>query len=243
MADGATTTAKRSVAFRGVTRRKTPITIDGKLDDWDFDRLVTLDFFLPREPANLTRIAKDANPERLRWKGLEDASGTFSIQWDNERVYFAFRFTDDKFLPGGKGHDLSFWSWDTLAMAMYPHGVQPEDTIHGLPYKAHIGLDGDGKVCYERFQGPVGNWFIGAGKPEGVEIAVMPTKEGVIMEFSVPIEQFAPLKPEPGARFALSFIYCDKDSKDIHKPGLGWFYAMTNVDMDPKHFGNFMLVE
>jgi len=242
MADGATTMAKRSVFFRGVTRRKTPITIDGKLDDWDFNKLVTLDFFLPREPSNLVSIVKDGNPDRLKWKGLEDASGKFTVQWDDERMYFAFRFKDDKFMPGRKGHNLSFWSWDTLSLAMYPRGVQPEDTIIGMAYKEHIGLDGDGKTCYERFQGPVGAWFIGAGRPEGVDLAVKPTKDGVIMEFSVPFKQFAPLKPQAGARFALSLNYCDRDSRDANKPGIIWYYASTNVDMNPKHFGNFVLV-
>ena len=71
---------------------------------------------------------------------------------------------------------------------------------------------------------------------------VKPTEQGVVMEFSVPIEQFAPLRPEPGARFARSLNYCDRDRKDAGKPGIIWYYASTNVDMNPKHFGNFMLV-
>jgi hypothetical protein len=241
--DGAVTTAKRAVSFRGVPRRQAPVVIDGKLDDWDKEQLPWLDFFMPAEPSNLVGIVKDANPARLAWKGLPDASGRFSLQWDDERIYFAFLFTDDTYLRGGKGRDLSFWSWDTLALALYPHGVQPEDTIAGVPYKEHIGMDGTGTACYERFQGPVGNWFIGAGKPEGVEIVVVPAKEGVVMEFSVPVAQFAPLKPEAGARFALSLMYCDRDSREAHKPGIYWYYASTNVDMNPKHFGNFVLVE
>ena len=245
MADGAAIKAKRTVSFRGVPRRKAPIKIDGKLDDWDFDKLVTFDFFMPREPSNLVGINKDGNPKHMQWKGVEDASGTFNIQWDDERIYFAFQFKDDTFLPGRKGRDLSFWSWDTLGMALYPHGVQPEDTIMGSPYFEHIGLDGEGQSCYERIAGPVGNWFIGAGSPEGTEVAVSSTPEGVIMEFSVPIKQFAPLTPLPGARFAISLMYCDRDNKGENgsKPGIAWYYASTNVDMNPKHFGNFVLVD
>jgi len=57
----------------------------------------------------------------------------------------------------------------------------------------------------------------------------------VIMEFAVPFEQFALLKSEPGAHFALALMCIDNDS-------IAWYYAMSNIDMSASMFGNFVLI-
>ncbi|MBI4024271.1 MAG: hypothetical protein HY360_04770 [Verrucomicrobia bacterium] len=225
------------LSFRPVVKRSKPITVDGEPGDWPLDQLVTFDFFRVRCRSS-GMDPRTFNIQDMKWKGLNDASGKFYVQWDDARLYFLFRMKDASYQPGGKGVEI--WSHDALHFLLYPWGVRLDETIRGIPYKEHIGLDQDGIPTYDRCQGTVGDWSPGSsGRPPGVEIAIRPAKDGtIVMEFSVPFEQFVPLQPKAGSRFALAVSYFDDASE-----GVGFYYATANIDINPAHFGNFTLIE
>ncbi len=228
------------LSFRGVPRAAKAPTIDGSLDDWPRDRLVPLPFFRVHGRGDAAWLGFDYKHDKMRWKGPDDASGHFYTQWDDDNLYFAFVFTDDHHIPGGKG--VGIWAYDALHFLLYPWAVQPGSLVRGVPYKEHIGLDADHLSTFDRCQGTVGDWNIGSGQPEGVQIAVRREGQQVIMEFAVPFRHYAPLQPEVGASFALSLMYYDRDDPDaVRGDAIAWYYGQTNVDINPAVFGNFTL--
>jgi len=238
--DGNEFQAQRFISFRGVARLKTKLNVDADTADWDLSALAPLDFFRAHSRGGASWDGFDFKIDKMTWHGDEDASGRFYTQWDDDCLYFLFIFNDNVYKPGGKG--VNIWGWDALHFLLYPFPVQPGKPIKGTNYKEHIGLDEDGAPTYDRCQGTVGNWAVGSGQPEGVKLAVKQTGKTVIMEFAVPFSQFAPLQPQPGAEFALSLMYYDRDSEE-HKNGIAWYYAQTNVDTNPAKFGNLKLMK
>ena len=231
---------EKFLAFRGVPRRRAPVTIDADPSDWDRKRLAPLHFFRLFSRAGAAWGGFNFDRGKVRWQGEHDNSGRFCTQWDEQYLYFLFELTDDQYCPGGKG--VGIWSHDALHFLLYPFEVQRGQSIKGTNYKEHIGLDQDGQPTYDRCQGTVGNWTIGSGQPDGVKIAVKPSAAGVVMEFAVPFAQFAPFRPTPGAKFAISCMYYDRDGEEAGE-GVAWYYAVTNVDTNPAMFGNFQLIE
>ena len=237
---GEVCTGKRFLSFRAATRRKRPVAIDGNPEDWNKQEMVPYDFFRIHGRGGASWGGLDFHLDRTKWHGPEDASAQFYVQWDDRDLYFLFEFQDDEYIPGGKG--VGIWSYDALHFLLYPFAVQRGEKIKGTNYREHIGLDQDGQPTYDRCQGTVGNWSIGSGRPPGVRIAVQPSADGVVMEFAVPFEQFAPLEPRAGSTFALSLMYYDRDRNELGD-GIAWYYALTNVDSNPSMFGNIRLCE
>jgi hypothetical protein len=245
MRDRPAVTAARPLSFRAVARRRKPISVDGKLDDWDLARLASYDFFRLFDRGGAAWPGFNFTYDAAAWSKVKDTAVRFYTQWDEEYLYFAFLIQDDQYRGGGKGVDIA--GYDALHFCLYPARVQPDMTLGGIAYKEHIGLDQDGQPTFDRCQGYAGNWFIGSGRPEGVKLAIQPTADGAVLEFAVPFRHYAPLEPRAGSQFGLALLYYDTDDGPDGKPVSGqrvaWYYAITNVDMNPARFGNFMLME
>lgn len=234
-------TSTRDLGFRGVTKRRETIVVDGNLNDWDMKNLLAYDFYRPYAHMDHVKFT----PELPYYKGLDVK---FYTQWDEEYLYFAFIIIDPDVV--GKGKGVEVWPYDCLIFCFYPWEVGEDKIIKGAHYKDHIAL-GDGDIgVFDRCQGPIGGWTIGSGEPEGVKKAIKRTNKGMIMEFAIPKRHLQPLSLEPGAEFRLGLRYVDADSKGERSTvlnsmmcGLAWFYAISNTDANPLYFGSFELME
>lgn len=240
LSDGRAIAVERPLSFRGVVKCKKPFTIDGNLDDWDLKKLVPCEFFRLYDRGGAANGGFDFTLDTEHWSKIKDTSVKFYTQWDDEYLYFAFVIKDDQYRGGGKGVEI--WSHDAVKLCLYPTRVQSDLVLGGIAYTEHIGLDQDGKPTFDRCNGYMGNWGIGSGQPEGVKVAVKPAGDGAIVEVAVPFKQYAPLEARVGSRFALAMMYYDADEQGLGMP-LMWYYALSNTDMNPARFGNFMLIE
>src|SRR5450759_1855218 len=88
------------------TRRTTPIRIDGDLSEWAKVGGVSLDqekFFFVGQGMSASK-----------WRGPQDLSATFKVQWDEEYLYVAVEVTDDAVTEphGSLAPRMDTGSWD-----------------------------------------------------------------------------------------------------------------------------------
>lgn len=87
-------------------RRVSPITIDGNLSEWKAVKGFVMDkerfFFVGQGMSS------------AKWKGPEDLSAVFKVQWDQRYVYVAVEVFDDKVTEPHGSHESSMetGSWD-----------------------------------------------------------------------------------------------------------------------------------
>lgn len=233
-----------ALPFRGVTRVTQPIKVDGDPSDWPLDKLVPLPMFRLHALGGTWMTPASFDFSKLEWTGPQDNSGKFYVQWDQDNLYFLFLITDDEYRPQGQGMEV--WPHDVLHLAFYPRGLQPGEPPQGIPYKAHIGMQGDGTALYDQFQDPSGDYTPQRHRtPPGVQVAVKRLADGTIAhEFAVPFAQIAPLAGAAGSQFAMAVAYWDDDGNSPKNgDGVGFYYGTTNVDTNPAHFGVFTLVK
>ncbi|MEI6424063.1 MAG: hypothetical protein WCP55_17745, partial [Lentisphaerota bacterium] len=95
-ASGQTIKSAEKLFFIGVPKRKMPIKIDGDLGDWSANNPAILPFFCSyRIPDR--EASKNYHPDDPKndWKGKQDSSAVFYMCWDENRIYWAMRITDD----------------------------------------------------------------------------------------------------------------------------------------------------
>jgi hypothetical protein len=87
-------------------KRRRPIKIDGDLSEWTQVKGFTMDqekfFFVGQGMSS------------AKWKGPQDLSATFWVQWDEQYIYVAVEVTDDKVTEphGSLVKGLETGSWD-----------------------------------------------------------------------------------------------------------------------------------
>jgi len=102
------------------TKRVAPIRIDGDLSDWSGVKGFRMDqekyFFVGQGMSS------------SKWKGPQDLSATFKVQWDEQYVYIAVEVTDDNVTePHGSlaaGSDTGSWDDDGVEVMLDNDGCE-----------------------------------------------------------------------------------------------------------------------
>ena len=100
-------------------KRTEPVKIDGDLSDWKDVKGFTMDqrkfFFVGQGMSS------------AKWKGVEDLSCTFKLQWDPEYIYIAVCVIDDRVTePHGslvKGNESGSWDDDGIEIMTDNEGL------------------------------------------------------------------------------------------------------------------------
>ncbi len=94
------------------SKRKEPIKIDGDLSDWNGVKGFTM--------AQEKFFFAGQGMSSAKWKGPEDLSATFKVQWDARYIYIAVEVTDDVVTePHGalvKGTETGSWDDDGVEL-------------------------------------------------------------------------------------------------------------------------------
>ena len=220
-------------------RLKTPVKIDGRLDDWT-----------DVKPAKLT--GKDHLKEWTggSFKGDEDTMVTFYTKWDPQHLYFAFEVRDDKFFHSPH---IAYFMGDSIQLYF--------DTRHdGTTEESRAFDDNDyvyniwrvGEVVHlSRTYVPLFELCgVRGGKVHQKEVprAVVRTGNKTIYELAFPQSSLRPFKIEPGTVLSASFIVNDNDGAvDNRMRGRDKSITLTPKDTEPFQnahlFSDFLLAE
>ncbi|HEY3418168.1 MAG TPA: hypothetical protein VGM23_14925, partial [Armatimonadota bacterium] len=232
-----TTTPAQYLIFKP----KTPIVIDGKLNEWDMARTPYTISADGKNPLNEAMTGYDTPV-----KGDADSSGRAALAWDEQYLYVAGEITDDHLVgikPNSYGNQgPAGWFCDALmfgvASARQPLKTntpfQPTPFI-GLRYVVSPGSRGtlvpdpqhnilDKRDLY---------WIT----TQGTKYVCVDTANGYNVEAAIPWKDLN-FVARPGERFFLAFLLADTD------PGLtlkqiGWGFDINS----PKGFPIFRLAD
>jgi lysophospholipase L1-like esterase len=175
-----------------------PVAVDGMLNDWADAPRFTLDdvsFIDPAVPG-----------KRALWRGLDDLSATFAMQWDAQNLYLSAVVRDDEHLqhesPG------MMWSQDMLQVAF----MMEEKGKPWARYEFGFGsyADHDAAVPYC------------AVPKDAAEMRFASRRDAATCtyEVAIPWSRLAPFTADVTKHFRLSFCVGDGDPQ----PGKGYNY-------------------
>jgi lysophospholipase L1-like esterase len=192
-----------------IARAKTPVTIDGNLDDWADATSFTLD--------NVYCMDLAVPGKRNLWNGPGDLSARLMMKWDDQALYFAALVRDDYHVQ-----DQPFsmmWSQDMVQMAAY---VQEPGKPDGR-YEWGFGV-------YEGDRSEAGTYSslppaAADAPPLRFRGHVDAAAHTCLYEIAIPWARLAPLTPAAGK--ALRFTVTIGEADPV--PGKGYNYlAWTN---------------
>lgn len=208
-----------------ILKPKKPITIDGKLDEWD---MANTPYIITSEGKNqLNRVYSNdpANPV----KGDGDLSGRAALAWDETCLYVAGRMIDDNLLgikPDSFGNQgPPGWGCDSLMVqiASYRQPMKPNSPYSPIPFLglryAPTGPNPRGKLL----DGPPGfldkrdlYWVLTAN----AKWAVSETEKGYDVEAAIPWKDLE-FTARPGERLFIGFLAADMDPGEALNQ-VGW---------------------
>jgi hypothetical protein len=139
-------------------KRHNPITIDGDLSDW---RGVQ-GFRMAQEKF----LFVGQGMSSAKWRGPEDLSATFKIQWDERFLYIAVEVTDDQVVePHGareKGNETGSWDDDSVEIMLDNDGCGMPRYYIGDPlhHEFHFVYSQSAPLVFDNF------WKHQPGAPE-----------------------------------------------------------------------------
>jgi hypothetical protein len=134
------------------TRRIAPVRIDGDLSEWSGVRGFRLDqekFFFVGQGMSSSK-----------WKGPEDLSAIFKVQWDTQYVYIAIEVMDDRVTePHGslvKGTETGSWDDDGVELMFDNDGCGMARYYIGdaLHHEFHFVYSGTRPFVFDNFWKP-----------------------------------------------------------------------------------------
>ncbi|GAK55127.1 carbohydrate-binding family 9 [Candidatus Vecturithrix granuli] len=231
----------RGFAFRPAVKAKTPITIDGNLDEW---RAAAPLFVHPENRlSGLTFFARDYGAE-MQWQGLADFSAAWQMLWDDRFLYLAVKVFDDQIVPV---HALgSFWNGDTVSFQIDP---LPDDTDASiLPQQRDLRAIHTFEMGLSQ-QGPVIRRLYAThntmpGVVTTTNLAIVPQADGPVYELALPWAELAPLRPSPGVWLGLSLVFSEDDGYG-RETQINWFGGSNGNGLarEPRLMGDVHLVE
>lgn len=225
--------AKERLWVAHAVRTDKPPTIDAKADDWAHIK----------EGEIILSDGKQADARPQTWKGPADLSGTIRLAWDATNLYVLAEIVD----PGGirrkdaapasqgrpmYGGDCIELFFDADVMGDLEKTLSNDDDYH-----LYLGASMEGKYP----EGDVGHATL---EFKGVSCASRPTRNGYVLEASVPFSNFAKhgLQGRKGQVIGFSCTICDKDEDEKGWGKLIWTQNM-NLFRDTSLFGRLLLVE
>jgi hypothetical protein len=207
--------------FAKVPRATGAITIDGKLDEPDWQSA-------PVYPINEARqffpILQEKNVKP--WGGPLDLSGTVRFLWDDQYLYLGVEVTDDIF--SNNYQDADIWRGDSLQFLINPFRQEAQGKGR-YDYAMGSGLKGNQVSCHLSAD---------TSAPTGLITAIQlvtrrldPKNGNIIYEIAIPWSRLAPFKPKPGADLGLSMILNENDGEG-RKSFMGWFSGVHLKETD-----------
>jgi hypothetical protein len=184
-------------------KRKKPVVLDGKLDEWDS---------LPLQAMS----SRPPQSDRKRWKDSKDCSFKFAVEHDEKNFYVAVDVTDDNWVRGSIDNA---WAQDGIWISIDTDPAKNKD----LPEKERKGsawlmlLPGkDAKDSRD-----VGRDYA----PAGVMGVAVKTKGGYTAEAVIPSEILAKRAGMPGLEITLNLTAYDFDEEDRNSEYLGSYFS------------------
>ena len=215
---------------RAVTARrfaKAP-QIDGDLADWDQDSRQVIEM--------------DTSYMEKKTFTKEDISANAWFGWDAANFYVAVRVLDDKYLPAW-GLPCSFWNQDSVEFFF-------DLDVLGDAHDTAMSLDDHQVLTVAGTKEHPDQPAIGPGESfPGMKIGSSRFEGGYILEYSFPLSNMKPVKPEPGTVFGLDFGIDDADApkKDGGSPyrklQMQWSTRKWEIWKTPSHYGMVIFVE
>ena len=230
----------RGFAFRPAVRAKTPIVVDGELNDWS--GAVPL-FVNPAGRLNgLTFFAKDFGGE-MQWTGNDDFSSAWEMLWDDDFLYVATRVFDDRVIPQQALGML--WNGDTVSLQIAPLADADASPapIPGDLRRAHtfdFGMSADRPVLRRKYP----TLTHPAGAVDAIKIAAKRTADGMQYELAIPWTELAPLRPSYAGWFGCSFAWYEDDGNG-RETFTSWFGGSggNGLAREPRLMGDAHFVE
>jgi len=214
-----------------------PITIDGKLDEWDM--AATSYIISPTGKGPMTSV--HGNDPTNPLKGDSDLSGKAVLAWDDEYLYVAGQMIDDHLRgvkPDSYGNQgPAGWGCDSLmvSMASFRQPMKSNSPFSATPFLglryAPIGASPRGKLLDirpDRLDKRDLYWVL----TEHSKWAVAETPNGYNVEAAVPWKDLEYVA-RPGERLFISFLAADVDPDEALNQ-VGW--GFTGVPKDEPTF-------
>lgn len=203
-------------------RATKPVTIDGKLDEWD-----NLPFVCSK-PAMLKAQAST-------WKGAQDCSFRFETSYDDQNIYLAIHVTDDNVSVDPKGDN---WSQDGLEIRLdaspEPFRSACQGGSESAVYSALNLIPSDDPKTV------LGYWcWMDVAKKNKLKMACVKSPGGYTAEIAMPLTYICELAHGDWKQFRLNIAVNDQD------PGEGfvqvwWRPDWRNVALSYDGSGTFM---
>lgn len=194
----------RGFAFRPAVKAKTPLRIDGALDDW---RGAVPFFVHPHERlSGLTFFAQEYD-RNMQWTGLDDFSSAWQMMWDEAFLYLAIRTYDDHIVPVRESGD--FWHGDTISFQIDPApdltdaSILPSQRDLRAIHTFEIGKNSAGPICRRK--------YATGGIVESINLAVQPVPDGLVYELAIPWDELTPLHPDSPGWMGFSLVFYEDD--------------------------------
>lgn len=181
------------------------ITIDGNLNDWSGSEMIQVD-----QPQYFY--------EDWDWKGKEDGRFEFGVNFDNENLNIAVRFTDQKAI-------IEKGSLKDRQDKFYIHlDANLEDDEYGI---LEIGLAG----------------IINSSELKKIKHKVILTKTGQILELSIPLEQLNSKLTTDFQKLRINIGIMDHDRPENTKPSVLWWRPVWGTSADYPQSGMFTIIK
>ncbi len=217
------------------TRAVRPPTIDGRLDDWDFDRVRPIPLLADNQLTALDSA--------YRWSP-ENLSGAGWLQWDDTGLYLAVRVRDDR--HQSFSDDAWLADGDSLVIAIHPGNRAPGEDHRAFAYtvsSARPGAGGGAHTLY-RDHNYAGGLTAGhlARDSSVYKLAVRTDEPGfTTYELFMPWSELGGIVPEIGAKFGLTLQLNDNDGAG--RAAIMSFGEGVHPHWTPARFGVATLVK
>lgn len=221
-----TTLPPSTEAAFDVSYRVVPMTIDGRLDEWDGIQGVATTFITEQQPS---------------WNGIMDVSSVWQSGWDEQNLYFAITVIDDRHVQ--EYETLFAYYGDSLELQLdtdiagdYGPGVNEDD----YQYVISPGNFSDRLPGAFRFQGNAEGVMVDAPGTQA-RVAAVKTADGYIIELSIPWSDIQ-VTPQPGLSIGAALSVNDNDTPGSQQQQeLMLSHVATRLWLDPTSWGTMTL--
>ncbi|MFH1927525.1 MAG: DNRLRE domain-containing protein [Chloroflexota bacterium] len=179
-----------------------PVTVDGSLNEWSGDRLITLD-------VNTAYLATGIIDDR------SDLSADVWAAWDQDYLYFGVHVNDDILVADSSG---TLWHDDTLEIGL--------DGLYD-----HVGWQGDDHQYAIRFDGMLTDMGKLLDDPN-LLLGTQRVAGGYDIEFGVPMQYLGYSEAGEGIVVGLNLALSDDDNGERYDARLMWRGDSTSNSAD-----------
>jgi hypothetical protein len=213
-------------------RAKSPVKIDGKLDDWVTACPIPL---IGKNQLTVVDPSYKWTPQNL--------NGVAYLMWDDTNLYVAAQVRDDVHHTVGTGDDAI--KGDSLILAFDPTNRSPEAAQKAFAYYVSAAAPGGGSGAHTIYRPEALSGGLRSGQlfrdSSIYEIVVSKGEGTCVYEMRIPISELGGIQPGFGAKFGFSIQLNDSDGKGL-EAHMNWGDGIS-PSWAPGRFGLVTLVE